>query len=226
MTVDQIRQRLEGVEQRRRYYEWKSEQPGRLSRHEVWRHAYLARPYLVGAPDDRAAERLCNIFMNVMELGKEGKITPVPICETDEYIQIFTHMLEEYGSRTGGLPPHELIGRARAPMNVQARADQFGLEARGVGGVREQRGHVGEQVHPERQRLVAMSKNHPELRTPIECTATYDRGRTTWPESAYRYAVSLIIRPRLRLACQLERLSPPRSAWALARSRHSRYRSP
>jgi hypothetical protein len=116
VTIDQIRQRLEGIEQRRRHYEWKSEQPGRLSRHEVWRHAYLARPYLIGAPDDRAAERFCNIFMNVTELSKEGKISLVPMSETDEYMQVFTHMLEEYGSRIGGMPPDELIGRARAPI--------------------------------------------------------------------------------------------------------------
>lgn len=57
VTVEQVRQRLADIEQRRRPYEWKSEQPGRLSRHEVWRLAYLARPYLVGAPDERTAVR-------------------------------------------------------------------------------------------------------------------------------------------------------------------------
>jgi hypothetical protein len=116
VTVDQIRQRLEGIEQRRRHYEWKAEQHGRLSRHEVWRHTYLAHPYLVGAPDDRAAERFCNVFMNVTELNTDGKLTPVPLSETDEYMQVFTHMLEEYGARTGGMPPGELIGRAKAPI--------------------------------------------------------------------------------------------------------------
>jgi hypothetical protein len=54
--------------------------------------------------------------MNVMELGKEGQITLVSMLETDEYMQVFTHMLEEYGSRVGGMPPDELIGKARAPI--------------------------------------------------------------------------------------------------------------
>jgi len=112
--LDQIRQRLAAMDERRRHYEWKSGQPGRLERHEVWRHNYLVRPYLIGAPDDRVAERFCNIFMNVMELGSKGKLQPVPFMEDDEFTQVFTHMLEEYGSR-GGLP-EDLIEPARRPL--------------------------------------------------------------------------------------------------------------
>lgn len=102
------------ADERRRYFEWKSEQPGRLVRHEVWRHAYVARPYLIGAPDDRVAERMCAVFMNVMELGADGKLCPEPVHETDEFTQVFTHLLEEYAPRGG--PPVEVIGRARAPL--------------------------------------------------------------------------------------------------------------
>src|SRR5690349_4355203 len=101
VSREEIRVRLAGLNQRRQYYEWKSEQPNRLCRHEVWRHAYLARPYLIGAPDDRVAERFRNVFMNVTELGPDGKLRPVPFAETDEFIQVFTHMLEEFESRTG-----------------------------------------------------------------------------------------------------------------------------
>lgn len=115
VTIDQIRHRLEDIEARRRHYEWKSGQPGRLSRHEVWRHTYLAHPYLIGAPDCRVAERFCNIFLNASELTNEGKIGLVPFSETEEYMQVFTHMLEEYGSRGGG-PSNEVIGRARKPI--------------------------------------------------------------------------------------------------------------
>lgn len=114
-TVDQMRQRFERIEARRRHFEWKSDQPGRLRRHEMWRHAYLAHPYLLGSPEDRVAERFRNIFMNVMELSPKGQIAPVPVSQTDEYIQVFTHMLEEYGSR-GGQPPDDVIAAARAPM--------------------------------------------------------------------------------------------------------------
>jgi hypothetical protein len=116
VSLDQLRQRLAGIDQRRRYYEWKSEQPDRLARHEVWRHAYLAHPYLVGAPNDRIAERFSDIFLNLNEIGPEGKLRPVPMTETDEYAQVFTHMLEEYGLRSGGVPSNEIIQSAREPI--------------------------------------------------------------------------------------------------------------
>lgn len=116
VSLEQIRKRHESVETRRRHYEWKSAQPGRLVRHEVWRHAYLSRPYLLGAPEDRVAERFCNIVMNAMELSPQGQLTLVAMSETDQYMQVFTHMLEEYGLRRNGMPPDEVIGRARAPL--------------------------------------------------------------------------------------------------------------
>lgn len=116
VTVDQIEERLRGIEERRQHYEWKSEQPGRLSLHEVWRHTYLAHPYLVGAPDERVAERFKAIFMNVNELSPEGKLSLVPMEVTDEYMQVFTHMLEEYGARRDGHPPNEVIKEARLPL--------------------------------------------------------------------------------------------------------------
>ena len=115
VTLEQLRERYEAVEARRRHYEWKSEQPGRLRLHEMWRHAYLAHPYLLGAPDDRIADRFCDLFKNAMELSPRGQITPVPLSETDEFMQVFTHMLEEYISR-GGQAPDEVIARARSPL--------------------------------------------------------------------------------------------------------------
>jgi hypothetical protein len=115
VTLDQIRQRLDLMEQRRLHFERKSEQPRRLARHEVWRHAYLASPYLVGAPDDRVAERFHSIFLNASEIGPEGKIRPVPLDLTDEFMQVFTHLLEEYEIRNGGIPP-KLIQSAREPF--------------------------------------------------------------------------------------------------------------
>src|SRR5690606_36254490 len=95
ISVDQIRQRLQIINQRRQHYEWKSGQPERLARHEVWRHTYLANPYLIGAPDDRVGERFESIFLNVGEINQNGKLSPVAMTETDEYMQVFTHMLEE-----------------------------------------------------------------------------------------------------------------------------------
>lgn len=116
VTVNQIRERLKSVDERRSYYEWKSEQPRRLARHEVWRHEYLSRPYLIGSPADRIAERFRHIFMNVSEIGESGKIQILPINENDEFIQIFTHILEEFSIRETGIPGH-LIESARAPFS-------------------------------------------------------------------------------------------------------------
>lgn len=116
VNTDQLRQRLARINQRRERFEWKSEQPDRLVRHEVWRHAYLARPYLIGAPDERVAERFRNIFLNVNEIGPDGKLRPVPMAETDEFMRVFTHMLEEYDSRLGGIPPADIIQSAREPL--------------------------------------------------------------------------------------------------------------
>lgn len=116
VNVDQLRHRLAKIDQRRQYFELKSEQPNRLALHEVWRHEYLASPYLIGASDDRVAERFRNIFLNVMEIGPSGKLCPVPMAETDEYMQVFTHMLEEYGARVEGMPPDDIIKSAREPI--------------------------------------------------------------------------------------------------------------
>lgn len=116
VQVNQLREKLRFIDERRRYYEWKSEQPQRLARHEVWRHAYLASPYLIGAPDERIAERFRHIFMNASEIGKTGKLQLVPFTETDEFIQVFTHMLEEFNARRTDIPTH-LRASAVAPIH-------------------------------------------------------------------------------------------------------------
>lgn len=115
VTPQQIRQRRAVLEERRRYLEWKSEQPGRLKRQEMWEHMYLQRPYLLGAPDDRVAERFRHILMNVMELGPDGRVRPASHLETTEYMEVFTHILTEYGCRTGR-PPDDVIASARLPI--------------------------------------------------------------------------------------------------------------
>ena len=116
VSVEQLRERLLSVDERRRHYEWKSQQPGRLCLHEMWRHTYLAHPYLLGTPDERVAERFKSIFMNVMEISPKGQLCPVPIEVTDEYMQVFTHMLEEYAARLDDHPPVEVISEARLPF--------------------------------------------------------------------------------------------------------------
>jgi len=116
VSVEQLRVRLSQMEERRAYFERKSTQPPtRLTRHEVWRHSYLSYPYLIGAPDDRIALRFRDIFINQTELGHSGKIGMRPFQTDDSFLQSFTHMLEEYGSR-GGSPPSNVIMDARKPL--------------------------------------------------------------------------------------------------------------
>ncbi|MCR9002633.1 hypothetical protein [Rahnella perminowiae] len=116
VTIEQLRHRIEQITERRRYYERKAKQPNRLSLHEVWRHSYLSHPYLVGAPDDRVGERFKNIFMNASEISPNGKLSLVSMDETDEFMQVFTHLLEEYGVRTDGLAPFDILQSARQPL--------------------------------------------------------------------------------------------------------------
>lgn len=115
VSRDQIRQRLAEMTARKAHFERKSNTPPeRLVRHEVWRHQYLSFPYLIGAPDDRIAKRFCDIFLNTTELGPDGKIGVHDFQKDDTLTQRFTHMLEEYGSRSG--PSEDLISAARAPV--------------------------------------------------------------------------------------------------------------
>ena len=88
VTLNQLRERAERVEQRRREYRERAV-AGTLVRHETWRLDYLSRPYLLGAPDERVAERFRNVFVNAMELSPKGQLTPVPMTRTDEYMQVF-----------------------------------------------------------------------------------------------------------------------------------------
>lgn len=113
VSVDQIRMRLTYMERRRRGYEEQSANGG-VRRHEVWRHHYLADPYLVGSADDRVAERFRHVFVNQTELTSEGKIGMLPVDVDDRFIQTFTHLLEEYGVRGG--TPINVIADARAPI--------------------------------------------------------------------------------------------------------------
>lgn len=115
VSVEDIRSRLAQINARKAYYEQKAQcPPERLVRHEVWRHAYLADPYLLGAPDDRIAKRFGDVMMNVTELDPRGKLGMHDFANDDTWTQKFTHMLEEYGSRGG--PPVDVVGRARAPI--------------------------------------------------------------------------------------------------------------
>ena len=115
ISVEQLRSRLTEIEARKAHYELKSDHmEGKLARHEAWRHNYLSFPYLICAPDDRIATRFRDIFINQTELGNEGKLGLLPLQADDSFMQKFTHMLEEYGSRGG--TPLGVIQAARGPI--------------------------------------------------------------------------------------------------------------
>lgn len=117
VTPEELQSRLALMEERRKHFEWKSENTkGRLQRHEVWRHAYLAYPYLIGTPEERVAARFRDIFINQTELGSNAKIGMLPVDSDQSFMAKFTHMLEECGARYGGVPDASVIQEARKPL--------------------------------------------------------------------------------------------------------------
>lgn len=116
VTPNQLKERAQAMEARLHYFNnMAAKQNGILKRHETWRHEYASFPYLLGAPDDRLASRFKDVFINQTELNPEAKIVLLPIGGEHEYTVKFTHLLEEYSLRTGGLAPIDVIDAARAP---------------------------------------------------------------------------------------------------------------
>jgi hypothetical protein len=116
VSVARMKRRFRMITEARMHYERKAGEEGGVRRHETWRHEYLARPYLLGAPDERVADRFCDVFMNVMEIAPNGKLSPVDILADDTFTRVFTHLLEEYAHRRQLPPPAEVIERARTPL--------------------------------------------------------------------------------------------------------------
>jgi hypothetical protein len=111
-----IRDRLRIIAQRFfELAELSKQNGGRLSRHDIWRKSYLAFPYLVGAPDDRVAQRFRDVFINQAELNDNAKIGLLPGDLIDGFMAKFAHLLEEYGARGGGIPSN-IITDARQPL--------------------------------------------------------------------------------------------------------------
>lgn len=116
VTIDILKDRAGWMDIRRRQLEeLAAHQNGKLALHESWRHEYASFPYLLGAPDDRLASRFKDVFNNVTELSTAAKITPSPIDREHAFMAKFSHLLEEYGIRTGGMPSKDIIYEATAP---------------------------------------------------------------------------------------------------------------
>lgn len=116
ITLEQLRERISWMDARRRELENRAAaQGGGLALHDSWRHEYACNPYLIGATDERLAARFKDVFNNVTELSAKSQITPVPIDSEHAFMAKFTHMLEEYGMRTGGMAPDPVLREATAP---------------------------------------------------------------------------------------------------------------
>lgn len=117
VSVDVLRERLKQVEERFEAYAAQAQSNGgSLLRHELWRQEYLSFPYLIGAPDERVAQRFRDVFMNAMELTGAGQIGLLPVGTSNGFMVNFTHMLEEYATRSG--IPTDVIGDARRPLGA------------------------------------------------------------------------------------------------------------
>jgi len=130
VTLDQLKNRAAWMENRRLQLEEKAAgKDGKLALHESWRHEYVSFPYLLGAPDDRLASRFKDVFKNVIELSANSQIVPLPISDEHAFITKFTHLLEEYGIRTGGMPDEAILREATAPVGKYfANGDPIGAK--------------------------------------------------------------------------------------------------
>lgn len=117
VTSKQLKERAEAMEARWHHFkETADRQNNTLKLHETWRQEYASFPYLLGAPDDRIASRFKDVFINQTELDSNARIGLIPVENEHAFMAKFTHLLEEYGVRTGGHAPSEVISAAKAPI--------------------------------------------------------------------------------------------------------------
>lgn len=90
---------------------------GKLPRHQIWRREYYQHPYLILEENRLIIERFKDIYINTIDISKEGKITPTPFMDNDARLgRLFTQILEETNWR-GALTP-DIVSQA----NEQIRA--------------------------------------------------------------------------------------------------------
>jgi hypothetical protein len=76
-----------------------------LPRQEWWRRQYVADRYMRGLSDEELDHRFADIFSNTTILTQEGKHGIGNI----EWMEKFTHVMEELTFRRRGFPPHDTI---------------------------------------------------------------------------------------------------------------------
>lgn len=74
-------------------------------RHEVWREHYRLDRYMTHLDQAGLDQRMKHVFANLSVLTQEGKIGLPPISdESEQWMILWTHMLEEYGLRSVSIP--------------------------------------------------------------------------------------------------------------------------
>jgi hypothetical protein len=113
VTLDQLKRKLQTAALMKAELEAEGQRNGgKLARSDIWRLQYFTDPYLIGAHDERLSDRFRDIFLNMMDLTEEGKLTLRDLSEEINFVWKFQDIQEEYGLR-GGLFL-DIIQRARA----------------------------------------------------------------------------------------------------------------
>jgi len=76
-----------------------------LKRHEIWRAQYRVRRYMEHLDETALEQRLRDVITNLTILSEAGQLSlrPVP-REGEQWVILWTHILEEYALRGIGLP--------------------------------------------------------------------------------------------------------------------------
>lgn len=81
-----------------------------MKRHEWWRHNYRQRRYLEHATGDELRQRLQDLMGNMGDFTAEGKLALKNPLKEGEWIELFTHLLEELALRGESITPEMLQG--------------------------------------------------------------------------------------------------------------------
>ena len=104
-----------------------------MTRHEMWRHAYRQRRYLEHANDKELRQRLSDVMDNMSDFDEDGKIAiKNPLIE-GEWIERFTHLLEEFAIRGEAISPETLReGHFDLRRYVSLKKSHRSMEREGV----------------------------------------------------------------------------------------------
>jgi len=98
-----------------------------LRRHEWWRLSYRSRRYLELVSDGELQEHGRDLINNLVTLTPQVKIgLRHDKVATDFFWPRFTHMLEEYGLRSGGSVPYDMMRNHSLPSLMWPRRGGYG----------------------------------------------------------------------------------------------------